>query len=289
MSSSASTQNAIKRFTHDWLIRFCELHPTDKASFIRRDYDIGVPLSSKYCRISTYFTTIIQRYAPIIIMRSRLGDTTQDDIKSIKMSTPNKTIVLTAPANFQNVEPGTIAKYINQQIYFNMNTFHFEGSVLNLDEFKFCLKQCKVASCLKTSFSTPVLYSDIWHLLRNYMNVYLDVENLIFDDKMPQMLKQFPQNTPKEWKLYNMSFREDFVLSILNNFMKSPIENYVLMKFRTDPSKLECERMANFMEAKFIAAGFTVETSLAFGYVEGAVYIYKLSDNIVCLRYCDGP
>uniref|UniRef100_A0A7E4VWV9 Glycylpeptide N-tetradecanoyltransferase n=1 Tax=Panagrellus redivivus TaxID=6233 RepID=A0A7E4VWV9_PANRE len=219
-----------------------------------------------------------------IVMRDGIGDITNNEIYGFEKPAGNKMVLLTKYIRFLSIEPGTITKYNNERIYFNMSTLSFLQGVIDPDEFKFLLKQCRNAYSDGTKFSQPVLYSEIWTMFRPYMKIFLDIENLIFDDKMREMLKKFPQNTPKQWKLLNLSLREEIVLPIVENLITSPSKSYLHLEFGLDDYGLTCEKLANIAEEMVLEAGFVVEKGPATADMLRTIAFEKESNHIFAIN-----
>uniref|UniRef100_A0A7E4VJ38 ULP_PROTEASE domain-containing protein n=1 Tax=Panagrellus redivivus TaxID=6233 RepID=A0A7E4VJ38_PANRE len=236
--------------------------------------------------ISPFFTSLTKRYTPIVCPRCprKSFQKTNSDIMSFKKSVGNKTVVFTESEEyFSNLELGALTRYNNERIYFNMSTLKLSDCVVHPYEFMPMLRGCMDVHCERTTFSTPVLYSELWPRLRRGMTLYLDIQNLIYDDKMPQMLAQMPQNTPKAWKLYNMSLSKDVVVPIAEKFINSPVGHHVHMVFQPDNSNINCAWMANIVVKMILDARYLIDKNHCSGTGERILLIEKVSDKKIRL------
>uniref|UniRef100_A0A7E4WA84 FBA_2 domain-containing protein n=1 Tax=Panagrellus redivivus TaxID=6233 RepID=A0A7E4WA84_PANRE len=294
--SSTSPQNVIQRFTYDWLIRFCELHPTDSNNFICPHYlnqtdFLQIPYIharplSRYSIVSELFDRLTKRYTPLIVHGN--GYMYQDEMLKFVIPKTTKTVVLTGFVKFLLMKAGTITKYIEQKkIFFNLERLVISTSILQPSEFTYLVRQCKTVVCIDCSLTKPLPYSKVWPLISHCITLNLDVRNLYFDDKMSHALTQTAENGPWFVTMRNLCLNEETVFPIVNYYMTVPNGHFVQMMFQKYDSKRSCKSMAKTVKTMFTAAGFTVDISAAnenLGF-KRTITIKKMSNDLIRIRF----
>uniref|UniRef100_A0A7E4URP8 Response regulatory domain-containing protein n=1 Tax=Panagrellus redivivus TaxID=6233 RepID=A0A7E4URP8_PANRE len=174
----SSPDNALKRFTYDWLIRFVELHriDTDFINYKLRSSRYG-PTDSPYSKLSPLFTDLVKWYMPIIlnphIAEFRKGKLylkeREDDVAEMPIPIDDRKPVL-IPKNiiFEKVKAGTLTEYIGRRVFcIDSKMTHVQESHFTPAELEYLIKQSRRDLLLLDSFLTePVNFSHIWPLLK---------------------------------------------------------------------------------------------------------------------------
>uniref|UniRef100_A0A7E4VNX6 F-box domain-containing protein n=1 Tax=Panagrellus redivivus TaxID=6233 RepID=A0A7E4VNX6_PANRE len=294
------SSTTLQRFTYDWLIRFCELHPLKRTYFECPNNNVFCtnfhqtakcyrPSLSKYSKISTHFANLTEKYMPYI--HANFGQHIRNDkMDPWPLPQTKKKIVLIGYILFEDFTPSTITNFYNSnRIYFSTQFIRMSKSSIDPAELVQLVKGAHSISILDSSMTQPVLYSEIWPLLRRCHEISIHFENLIYDDKMPDILANTTWHKPSQGLHLNyFDLCEDKVLPVVDHFITAQGWPYYQFVFNTGYSPASFEKMVIVIEKRLKVAGCTVKK----GYVpidgSGVIGFWKTTDVNVSLQYDNG-
>uniref|UniRef100_A0A7E4W149 Tudor domain-containing protein n=1 Tax=Panagrellus redivivus TaxID=6233 RepID=A0A7E4W149_PANRE len=234
-----SSQNlAVKRFTHDWLIRFVELHPIETYfdNYLLGSARYG-PEQSPFDKISPYFSNLLQRYMPDIINPCNvqfkendlfLKPNIEDDDEAEQFPFPpgnGKAVVIMKAMLFEDTNAGTLTKYIERRVFCidSDNTACYNSS-FTPGELVYLTKHTKNGlSLYKCTLTEPVSFSAIWPLIKGLDSIELIVKNLDIDEGTKQALLYMPcEVRASSFTIYSSSVKEDVIMAFVECFLNSP-------------------------------------------------------------------
>uniref|UniRef100_A0A7E4UY25 F-box domain-containing protein n=1 Tax=Panagrellus redivivus TaxID=6233 RepID=A0A7E4UY25_PANRE len=181
--------NAIKRFTYDWLIRFAELHPFEVPESL---WGINsYRQTSKYSAISPCFTTVISRHMPYVYCSSGLYKNECQQMSDTFLR-QKLTIVICNSLNLPDLTSYYTLFLKNRVFFFATRFSMYDNSIsMTSDQLKYMLKNCSSDCCeVRADLLDPMPFSDIWPFLKRCRDIRVYIlKNLIFGDNIVNLIR----------------------------------------------------------------------------------------------------
>uniref|UniRef100_A0A7E4WAW9 Uncharacterized protein n=1 Tax=Panagrellus redivivus TaxID=6233 RepID=A0A7E4WAW9_PANRE len=226
--------SVIKRFTHDWLIRFIELHPFETVFDTHMDSTARFgPEQSTFNKISPYFSNLLQRYMPDAITDAvfkqkklfiKLDIVDDDAIKEVPLSSSNKkAVVIIRSVDFDESIAGTLTNYYQKRVFWMYETSCFGSSLTPAELFylaKHTKKSLKIYMC---SLTETVSFSVIWPCIKHLDSIVLNIKNLDIGEDIKETLLYKPCEFSADcFSMSTNSIAEDIIMAFIECFLNCP-------------------------------------------------------------------
>uniref|UniRef100_A0A7E4V9B9 F-box domain-containing protein n=1 Tax=Panagrellus redivivus TaxID=6233 RepID=A0A7E4V9B9_PANRE len=236
------TSSAIKRFTYDWLIRFMELTPEDANP------NLG--------DISPLFNDCAKKYAPKFIFLK--GDYYGNPSYTVPSHFKGK-VVYTGDIPINSYQE--LAKLMRPNFHFHVTmTLWTEVDNIEFFDFKRVLGKSikKRVAMDECQFASPVLFSELWPLVKDCEEVRLDVGNIHYEANMADMLADIgPCPRLEQVELHNLPASEAVVYPIVDLYLTTKSNRFVLtLFFNQDANVNVVKSMAAVIRQKINLLGY---------------------------------
>uniref|UniRef100_A0A7E4WBJ5 FTH domain-containing protein n=1 Tax=Panagrellus redivivus TaxID=6233 RepID=A0A7E4WBJ5_PANRE len=264
-----SSGNAIQRFTYDWLIRFAELHPIETRKTKRLKVVHYGPQHSRLAQVSPLFTTLLNRYMPIILkpydvlyfeslpMRVR---TPQGQRLTIPDKNGRIFVITKTVASYRSCRAGALTTRLSKRVYYtDVKSTFASNSSFTPYELMYLAREAVNKLQFSNCFVTEVVkFTDLWPLLRRKTTVGLDIKNLSFEKaEMAKVLLNQPSEIHISDFYVHLDLSIEKVMLFIECFLFCPqFPTRLDICFEKGYQHSSLEQIAATIKERMIASGY---------------------------------